>query len=265
MISSMTVSIGVIAAVLVAVAHGRNTLSSGNVGAIVQLFEWSWSDVADECENFLSSKGYKGVQISPPMEHIQGSQWWTRYQPVSYELVSRSGSEAQFVDMVRRCNSANVTIIADSVINHMAAGSGVGTAGTPYGNRGYSVYSQNDFHHYEGDTSRNCEVDDYTDKYNVQYCDLVGLPDLATGDSYVQSQLSGYINKMADYGVSGIRIDAAKHQDAGELGGVLAKVPSSLYVVTEVIGAAGEAVQPDQYYGLGQVQCTAVLTAKKVT
>jgi alpha-amylase len=35
--------------------HGRST--------IVQLFEWKWKDVADECERFLQYKGYAGVQV----------------------------------------------------------------------------------------------------------------------------------------------------------------------------------------------------------
>lgn len=34
---------------------GRNT--------IVHLFEWKWSDIANECENFLSKKAYAGVQV----------------------------------------------------------------------------------------------------------------------------------------------------------------------------------------------------------
>ena len=34
--------------------------------------------------------------------------WWQRYQPVSYKLVSRSGDEQQFADMVSRCNAAGV-------------------------------------------------------------------------------------------------------------------------------------------------------------
>ena len=60
----------------------------------VHLFEWRWSDVATECETFLGPNGYAAVQVSPPNEHIQGSQWWTRYQPVSYLLESRGGSRA---------------------------------------------------------------------------------------------------------------------------------------------------------------------------
>lgn len=141
-----------------------------NRGASVQLFEWSWNDVANECETFLGPKGFKAVQISPPTEHIQGSQWWTRYQPVTYNFISRSGNETQFTNMISRCKSVGVSIIVDAVINHMAAGSGVGIGGSSYGNRQYPFYSQNDFHHYDGNGGANCQVSNYNDKYNVQYC-----------------------------------------------------------------------------------------------
>jgi hypothetical protein len=39
---------------------------------------------------------------------------------------------------------------------------------------------------------------------------------------------------MADIGIVGVRIDAAKHQDAGELSGITKRFPSSLYVNQEV-------------------------------
>lgn len=32
--------------------------------AIVHLFEWRYADIADECERFLSQKGYAGVQVN---------------------------------------------------------------------------------------------------------------------------------------------------------------------------------------------------------
>ena len=38
-----------------------------DVDPTVQLFEWSWADVASECEEFLGKKGFKSVQISPPV------------------------------------------------------------------------------------------------------------------------------------------------------------------------------------------------------
>lgn len=227
--------------------------SWSHAGASVQLFEWSWADVANECETFLSKKGYKAVQVSPPTDHIQGSQWWTRYQPVTYELISRSGDENAFKDMVKRCTAAGVAVVVDAVINHMAAGSGTSIGGAKYGNRQYPSFSPNDFHHDSNNIYSNCQVNNYKDKYNVQYCDLVGLPDLSTASSYVQTTIAAYLNKLYSYGVRGLRVDAAKHQDATELKGILSKIPSDMYVGQEVIGSTGEAVQPSMYYGDGEV------------
>jgi len=239
-------------ALLIAISSTASAVYS-NTGAGVQLFEWSWADVATECENYLSKKGFKAVQVSPPMEHIQGSQWWTRYQPVTYTLESRSGSEAAFKSMVSRCNAVNVSIIVDAVINHMAAGSGTGTAGSKYGSRQYPNFGPQDFHHNSNDVTKNCQVSNYNDRSNVQNCDLVGLPDLQTSSEYVQTQIAAYINKLANYGVKGIRIDAAKHQDATELGGIVKRLPAHFYVGQEVIGSPTEPIQPKEYYGNGQV------------
>ena len=90
----------------------------------VHMFEWKWADIAIECEGTLRAKGYAGVQVSPPQESIGGAQWWTRYQPRSYNITGRSGNQAQFQNMVSRCNAAGVKIYVDAVINHMSAEQG---------------------------------------------------------------------------------------------------------------------------------------------
>jgi len=239
------------AAALLSVAQAS---SYHNTGAIVQLFEWSWDDVANECETFLGPKGYKAAQISPPNEHLEGSQWWTRYQPVSYDFVSRSGDEAQFKSMINRCKKANVGIIIDGVINHMAADSGKSIAGTSFTSRNFpGLYSPENFHHNEGNTATNCQVNDYKNKYNVQYCDLVGLPDLDTSSSYVQEKIAEYLNQAYEFGAVGVRVDAAKHQDADELGQLLSQVNRNMVIGQEVISGSGEAVTPSMYYSLGHV------------
>merc|ERR1719387_2952021 len=125
--------------------------------AFVHLFEWSWSDVAQECEQWLGPKGFTAVQISPPNDHISGDAWWTRYQPVTYKLISRSGDEKAFTDMVQRCKNVGVGIYADAVINHIEAGGGTSIAGSQYGNCATPIYSQQDMHH-TGDMNSNCQV-----------------------------------------------------------------------------------------------------------
>ncbi|KAI8436617.1 hypothetical protein MSG28_010127 [Choristoneura fumiferana] len=80
-------------------ASGRSTM--------VHLFEWKWDDIAAECERFLGPMGFGGIQISPPNENLviwsMNRPWWERYQPISYRLITRSGNEQQFTDMVRNC------------------------------------------------------------------------------------------------------------------------------------------------------------------
>jgi alpha-amylase len=61
------------------------------------------------------------LKVSPPQEDVEGStKWWARYQPVSYKLCSRSGTEQEFASMVKTCNESGVKIFVDVVINHMA-------------------------------------------------------------------------------------------------------------------------------------------------
>jgi alpha-amylase len=244
---------------------GRPTLPqtyrpSGNAAAgdvFVHLFEWRWTDIAAECESVLGPAGFKAVQISPPMEHavVAGAPWWQRYQPVSYSIGrSRSGTRAEFIDMVNRCKSAGVGIYVDAVINHMSAqAAGTGSNGTVYTHYAYpGLYSQTDFH-------PPCAITNYQDAYNVQECELLGLADLDTGSPAVRAKIADYLAGLARLGVAGFRIDAAKHMLATELDSIVNRVNRTLadegrplpYWFAEVIGTAGEPITETDYFGLG--------------
>jgi alpha-amylase len=215
--------------------------------AFVHLFEWRWSDIASECETFLGPRGFEAVQVSPPNEHINHTTWWARYQPVSYQIQSRSGTRAQFINMVQRCNAAGVAIYVDAVINHTAAfnNGGTGVAGTPWSLRQHPMYSPQDYH-------APCDISNYGDRFQVQNCGLSGLPDLNTASTYVQNTIAAYLNDLRNIGVAGFRIDAGKHMAAGDIGGILSRAGNP-YNFIEVIGAQGEPIQPSEYTGLGQV------------
>ncbi|MFF1794246.1 carbohydrate-binding module family 20 domain-containing protein [Kitasatospora sp. NPDC058263] len=213
------------------------------------LFEWRFDSVAKACTDTLGPKGYGFVEVSPPQEHIQGGQWWTSYQPVSYRIAGRLGDRASFKSMIDTCHAAGVKVIADSVVNHMSAGSGTGTGGTNYTKYTYPGYYQDqDFH------SCRTAISNYADRSNVQNCELVNLSDLNTGSSYVQQTIAGYLNDLASLGVDGYRIDAAKHIAAADLAAIKAKtVNPNAYWVQEVIYGAGEPIQPTEYTGTGDV------------
>ena len=222
--------------------------------AFVHLFEWDWPRIARECEEFLGAAGYAAVQVSPPQEHVEGQQWWTRYQPVSYALVSRGGNREQFVDMVARCQAVGVDIYVDAVINHMTgAYAGTGVAGTDFGEYDYpGLYSFDDFHHCgrnDGD-----DISDFDDLYEVQNCELVNLTDLKTESETVRASLAGFLNDLLSIGVAGFRIDAAKHMPPGDIAAVLDKLDGDAYVFQEVI-----------YHGTGPIAAEEFLATGSVT
>jgi alpha-amylase len=212
----------------------------------VHLFEWSWQDIATECETFLGPKGYAAVQVSPPNEHINVPQWWARYQPVSYQLESRGGNRAQFINMVQRCNAVGVDIYVDAVINHMAAGSGTGTAGNTFGNKNYPIYSPQDFH-------PTCAISDYGNRYEVQNCELVGLADLDTDAQYVKTTITGFLNDLINIGVKGFRLDASKHMPSSDIASIVGGLNGSPLIFQEVIDQGGEPITAGEYTGNGLV------------
>ena len=223
---------------------------------LVQMFEWPWSAVGDECEKVLGPGGFAAVQVSPPQEHIiaSGAPWWERYQPASYKIASRSGSEAEFASMVKRCAAVNVDIYADVVLNHMngVKGSGTGFAGTAFTHYRYGdLWSFNDFHH----CGRNGDdgLRDFTNLYELQNCELLGMADLDTGAPQVQAKQAAYLNHLLDLGVKGFRVDAAKHMSAADLGGLFSRLTRPNYRVLELILSPGEPVSAADYLPVGDL------------
>lgn len=221
----------------------------------VHLFEWKWPDVATECEQVLGPAGVRAVQVSPPQEHalVANHPWWQRYQPVSYVLQGRSGTPAEFADMVATCDAAGVAIYVDAVLNHMTAGAGVGSAGTEYTKYSYpDLWDAASFH-------PACDVSNYQNAGNVQDCELLGLADLHTGRAEVRERLAEYLIVLGELGVAGFRLDAAKHIQPVELDSILDRVIDAAgdagrpqpYFFGEVIDYGGEAVSMRDYYGLG--------------
>jgi alpha-amylase len=223
---------------------------NGQKGAIVELFGWPYDDIAEECE-FIGNAGYMAVKVFPASEHIltfdtvedgELNPWWFIYQPVSYRLHSRSGDKKQFKNMINTCRKHGVRVYSDAVINHMAGngndmyadhrnsaggscihwGPKAGSAGSPWWTTGWQFennaytkkmpvlefpavpYGPSDFH---------CErsLSSWTDGNILNLGWLSGLTDLNTEKEYVQQRIADYITTMLSMGVSGIRIDAAKH------------------------------------------------------
>ncbi|KAK3087625.1 hypothetical protein FSP39_008567 [Pinctada imbricata] len=240
---------------------------------IAQLFEWKWSDVAAECETFLSQHHFCAVQISPPHEnrvvHQPNRPWWERYQPVSYRLETRSGNEADFIDMIRRCNAVNVRIYVDMTINNMAdtRSYGLGTGFSPYHGeqRTYPKvpYSGWDFHDKSECFTQDLEVHNYSDPAEVRSCQHDHLADLDLSKPWVQEKIIEAMNHLIDIGIAGFYINNAKYNSPEELSTIYSNlnqlnntyfaVGTKPFIYHQFQEIDGEAVTSSEYTGLGKV------------
>lgn len=230
---------------LCAFSCGANAVLNDGEMIIVHPFQWTYDNIAKECTEVLGPKGYDGVQISQPAEHINRTDvWWAVYQPVNFwNYTTMTGNEQQLRNMIKTCNAAGVKVFADAVFNQRASGSGVGLGGSGYGNDTFPDLNSSDFHH-------DCWGDiNYGDAFSVRHCALSGMPDLNTDSDSTRSKIAAYLKNLLSMGVYGFRIDAAKHMYPADIEAILAKAGNPPAYM-EVIGAYGEAAQPSQYAGI---------------
>ncbi|WP_055428243.1 type I pullulanase [Bifidobacterium aesculapii] len=243
-------------------AKSTATQQASGSDVIAIAFQNNWNSVAAECTQTYGPEGVGYVQVSPPNETIKGTPWWTSYQPVSYKLDSKLGTEAEFRNMIKVCNAAGVRIIADAVINHTTGadqGAGTGVAGSAYDGDGdfpAVPYTKENFH------SCTKNIGDYTNADEVQNCRLTSLQDLDTSQEYVQDKLAQYMADLLDMGVYGFRVDAVKHIATEDVAAIKAKLAEKtgrdadgIFFEQEVIGNASEAaaIQPGNYVANGKV------------
>lgn len=247
----------------IASAGVKSSQKTTQKGVIVTAFQQNWKSIAKECKKTYGPEGVKYVQVSPPQDHIKGDQWWTSYQPVSYKLNSKLGTEDEFKKMITTCKASGVGIIADAVINHttgFANKDTLGVGGSKYDAANQSFqdagYTKDDFHKSTEDinTYRKAEI--------VWTHRLVGLLDLDTSNPHVQKTLGEYFAYMLKLGVAGFRVDAAKHMSPQDVKGIkdaaaeaAGTTPDKIWWMQETIGFPEQdpRIQPDQYLQTGEV------------
>ncbi len=248
-------------------------------------FQQPWNSIARECTQTYGPAGVAYVEISPPQESIRGTQWWTSYQPVSYRLDSKLGTEKELARMIEECSAAGVGIIADVVLNQ-TTGVGedkelTGVAGTRYnpGTGSYPGFTGNEDQYPEGvnshdfhDYNNGASISNYRDQDEVQQGRLSGMWDFDSSSAKVRDLQSDYLARLYRLGVRGFRMDAVKHIDGEDVKALkqeMAKkieVPEQdIYWIQEVIGNAGEAkgIQPSNYFDTGTVTQFAFAGAMK--
>lgn len=247
---------------------GVMLVSQAQADVILHAFNWQYDDVAEKAEE-IAALGYKKVLVSPAYKST-GSQWWARYQPQDYRVIDNPlGDTDDFKAMVAALEAQGVETYADIVFNHMAneasQRSDLNYPGaavldeyasrqsyydriTLFGDVRNGLFSGNDFHGTYDPQGPQC-ISDYSNVGDVQYNRLCGaapdpgLPDLDPNNWVVEKQKQ-YLQALKDFGVTGFRVDAAKHMTNYHINQVFDEnIKQGTHVFGEIIttGGAGSA------------------------
>ncbi len=162
-------------------------------GAVIDLHGWQWQAIMDHMQD-IKDAGYTAIQVSPHTATCGGG-YSDGYDPSDYtNFNSRFGTDSDLYWLVKTAHYFGLQIYADLVMNHMCTKS----------DYSYPRFGWDAFHH-------NGRLTDYSNQWNVENQDLLGLNDLAQESDYVRGQLFNYVVQTNNVGFDGYRLDAAKH------------------------------------------------------
>ena len=276
------------AAVVAACALGVAVASAGSAGAATRretpnqradrqvsanLWEWNWPSVAKECRTQLGPNGFRGVQVAPPQDSVKrqhlgdGSghdpapvvgglpgRRLPAHQPDGHraavqvdgadlpqgrrEGVRRRGHQPHDRPgrhVLRRRSRTALPTTERAVRAERTSTS------TPVTARRPAVASRT------STTSSRCST-----------ASSSGWPTCAPTPPRCATQLAGYLNKLLRYGVSGFRVDAAKHIGQRDLDAIYSRLHDTVdgtrpYWALEVFGGGPGTLSPEAFTRSGDV------------
>lgn len=270
----------------VAVETDKQTTSAGSTGAqkkiqgsaILHCFDWSYNSIKNNLKA-IADAGYTAVQTSPvqpPKDYNsswrdQGGQWWKLYQPLGIRIAESNqswlGGKSELKSLCTEADKYGIKVVVDIVANHLAD-----QGKKCNGLENVSTAVDGDLRRNEYWHSDNMKADDDNNRYKVTH-GHIDLPDLNTGNSYIQNKYKDLLIDCINQGVDGFRFDAAKHielpnEDGGSnfwptvLNGATSK-KSDAYFYGEILNYAGTDINnytkymsiTDNYTGDNLLKC----------
>lgn len=184
------------------VVSDENSVSAGDYdlmdniqdGVILHCFNWKYNDIKAELDN-IAEAGFTTIQTSPAQPGGGTGTWWWLYQPLGFYIgTNELGTKAELESLCKEAENYGIKVIVDVVANHLA-----GDHSRIEDDLKPSKY----WHTFGGGI-------DWKNRWQVTHGEI-GMPDIATENSYVQQKVGNYMQELKSVGVDGIRWDAAKH------------------------------------------------------
>lgn len=163
-------------------------------GVILHCFDWKYNDIKAELPN-IAKAGFTSIQTSPAQAGGGTGTWWWLYQPLGFYVgTNELGTKSELKSLCDEAEKYGIKVVVDVVANHLAGN---------HSNIDNDLKPSQYWHTFGGNV-------DWTNRWQVTHGEI-GMPDLATENSYVQQKVGNYVKELRSIGVDGIRWDAAKH------------------------------------------------------
>ena len=179
-------------------------------GAILHAWMWSFNTITEHMDE-IAEAGYTSIQTEPmskiKVNDANGKKftenWYYVYQPTNTSIGNFVvGSEDDLKAMTAAAHAHGIRIIVDVVANHFTADWNVID----------SDWQKSEYFHARNSCSGSGGDNiDYSNRWQVTHCHLLGLWDLNTANPEVANRMHDFLKTAVNDGVDGFRFDAGKH------------------------------------------------------
>jgi len=160
----------------------------------------TWNGIKNNLD-YIKGMGFTAIWISPIPENMGND--YHGYAALDWNKVnSHFGSEQDLKDLVSSAHEKGIWVMLDVVANHVAPVDEDYSKVTPFNDA--SMYHSK------------CQIDNWNDPGNVEYCRLANLPDLNQDNEFVRSTLKTWVKDTIDkFNFDGLRVDTVpevKHE-----------------------------------------------------
>ena len=179
-------------------------------GAILHAWMWSFNTITEHMDE-IAEAGYTSIQTEPmskiKVNDANGKKftenWYYVYQSTNTSIGNFVvGSEDDLKAMTVAAHAHGIRIIVDVVANHFTAD----------WNAIDSDWQKSEYFHARNSCSGSGGDNiDYSNRWQVTHCHLLGLWDLNTANPEVANRMHDFLKTAVNDGVDGFRFDAGKH------------------------------------------------------
>ncbi|PRP81163.1 hypothetical protein PROFUN_01997 [Planoprotostelium fungivorum] len=174
----------------------KSTPGTAKCGDLTNYCGGSYKPLTDKLD-YIKGMGFDAIWISPIVHNIARG-YHGYWQDDLTRLNEHFGNEADLMEFISKAHSKGIWVMVDVVANHMIGDSFPKIA----------PFNKPEHYHSCAVCPQSCNIEDWSNQFQVENCRLANLYDLNQTNPYVRDTLNNWIKGIVQkYKFDGVRID----------------------------------------------------------